>query len=409
MGTFQNSLKKCFFTKNTQAASPNGRIALLDANGENAGSSPLTTMAMMLARDVFYIDDNIDTPSQKITGTVNGMVLQYIRRNSHRYLVKKTGEGTAAICQLKDDDSTKYADGTTAVLDGTQGDVMVKLPEFYYKCVETSTTHKWKVTLALRDPSGTMEHWDGTQLIGAYEGYVTGNKLYSRSGVESTIATHQSMKNFATARGTGYTLMKWQQHNILGMLFYAMYGTTDSQGVIGSGTDSSTKATGQTNSIGMADTVQKNDGSINFWGLENAWGNKAEWIDNVTVDYNANGNQFKVTEDDGTVRTVVSKVGQNNAGFVTKMVLGSKFDLVSANDDVVGSDTTGYCDGFYASTSSSLKVDVSYRNNLGLGGVSYARGLYKTTDSVSSAIVTARLAFKGTLTRYTDVNAFKQL
>ena len=70
------------------------------------------------------------------------------------------------------------------------------------------------------------------------------------------------------------------------MVFWAQYGNTNSQGVIGSGTDSCQKQTGQTDSLGMEDTRAETNGntmSINFWGLENWWGNKAEFIDNVVV------------------------------------------------------------------------------------------------------------------------------
>ena len=58
------------------------------------------------------------------------------------------------------------------------------------------------------------------------------------------------------------------------------------QGIIGSGTDSYEKETGQTDSLGMEDTHAETNGntmSINFWGLENWWGNKYEFIDNVVV------------------------------------------------------------------------------------------------------------------------------
>lgn len=408
---FSDSLKKWFYLQGTTPDLTNARVPVLDANGNPTGSTPLANLAHLMVRDVFYIDDNIDTPSQKITGNTNGTVLRYIRRHTHRYLVKKTGDGTAAICQLDDTDSTKYFDGTTAALDGTEGDVMVKLPEFYYKCEETSTTHKWKVTLSLTDPAGNMQHWDGTQLIGAYEGVVVDDNLYSRSGVQSTGSVSQgNFKTYARNRGAGYTIEKWQQHNVYAMLFYAQYATTDSQGTCGSGTNSSTKATGGTNSLGMTDTVaggNGDSGSINCWGIENAWGNKAEWIDNVVVNYNARGNRFVITEDDGTSRTVISKDGNNANVYPTKMVLGEKFDLIAAPDNVIGDTTIGYCDGFFLATGSSFVVYCSFSNNNADGGVSYAKTFYNSSGS--SATIGSRLAFKGTLTDYNNVASFKAL
>ena len=194
------------------------------------------------------------------------------------------------------------------------------------------------------------------------------------------------------------------------MLLYAQYATTDSQGTCGSGTNSYTKTTGGTNSLGMTDTVAGGNGdrgSINCWGIENAWGNKAEWIDNVVVNYNAEGNRFVITEDDGTTRTVISRVGSNNEIFPTKMVLGEKFDLIAAPDNVVGDTTIGYCDGFYLSKSSSNVELTSSVNANSDGGVAFAYAYF--TSSSTDARYGARLSFKGTLTDYDNVASFKAL
>ena len=82
------------------------------------------------------IDQTNDDPATRVSGDINGSVIQYIRNNSHRVLAKKTADGVLTYCQLNDDNSTQYYDGTTAKLDGTQGDVFLKLPEFYYKGTE---------------------------------------------------------------------------------------------------------------------------------------------------------------------------------------------------------------------------------------------------------------------------------
>lgn len=52
---------------------------------------------------------------------------------THRYLGKHSKQGVMSLIQLNDNDSTKYVDGTGAVLDGTQGDIWVKWPHFWYK------------------------------------------------------------------------------------------------------------------------------------------------------------------------------------------------------------------------------------------------------------------------------------
>lgn len=362
------------------------------------------------AVEVFYIDDNINDPATKISGTVNGPVAQWIRRNSHRYLMKKTGDGKAAICQLGDSDSRYYFDGTPAVLTGEQGDVITKWAPFFFDVNEVST-HKWEIQLALTDVTGQMTRWDDSQVLGTYEGYVQDGKLYSRSGVESTGGLSQAtFKAYARARGKGYTIMKWMQHNIHALLFYSVYGHTNAQAKVGSGTSSYTKATGQTDALGMEDTVNGGNGSsgsINNYGVENSHGNKAEWIDNVTVDYAATGNVFHITEDDGTVRDVVTQAGADAYVWPTKMVLGKHFDLIAAPDNIPGGDSTGYCDGFYLSTASARVVYVSSYNAVSHGGVAYANA--DSAASLAYASVCVRLAFQGELTEYDDVTAFIEL
>lgn len=90
---------------------------------------------------------------------------------------------------------------------------------------------------------------------------------------ESIVTTAEAptdLKTYARNRGVGYSLVKWKHHSIICFLFYALYGTTNSQAICGSG-ESSYNTTGATDSLGMEDTTTSNGNSrgINFWGLEN--------------------------------------------------------------------------------------------------------------------------------------------
>ena len=107
------------------------------------------------------------------------------------------------------------------------------------------------------------------------------------------------------------------------------------------------------------------------------------------------------------MRDVVTQVGANAHVWPTKMVLGKHFDLIAAPDSIVGGDSTGYCDGFYLSTSSARVVYVSYYDALSHGGVASAFANYAATHT--NAYIGARLAFQGELTEYDDVTAFIEL
>ena len=129
---------------------------------------------------------------------------------------------------MADGDGTVFAgDGSTAALDGTMGDVMVHVPRFFYRA-QLLSADKWQIDFSPVKVSEAWQEYDGKQLIGAYEGYVNAGKLYSRSGVDSTANVSQTeFKTYARARGNGYTLVTWEQHCIMAVLFYAEYGNTD--------------------------------------------------------------------------------------------------------------------------------------------------------------------------------------
>lgn len=355
------------------------------------------------------IDQTNDDPATRVSGDINGSVIQYIRNNSHRVLAKKTADGVLTYCRLNDADSTQYYDGTTATLDGTEGDVFLKLPEFYYKGTEGDQV---QIMFATEQVDAEYIRWDPNTLIGVYEAYNGSSKMYSRSGVASTGNVSQSTwKTYAAARGTGYQLVDWQMHCVMGCLYYAQYGNTNCQGSIGKGTNVDNKATGQTDSLGMTDTVAGGNGdsqSINFWGLENWWGNKFEWIH----DYDNPANSLSATVNDpvnGGTRSL--PIFDYKGYYPKKMKFGRYLDLIARSDDPKnGSDTVGYCDYQWwpGSTDSNPRVVLrsishSYTN----GGVACASAGSTASGAYSSN--GSRLAFRGSLVEAENVSAFKAL
>ena len=355
------------------------------------------------------IDQTIDDPATRVSGDINGSVIQWIRNNSHRVLAKKTADGVLTYCQLNDADSTKYYDGTTAVLDGTEGDVFLKLPEFYYKGTEGDQVD---IMFAKEQVDAEYIRWDPNTLIGVYEAYNGSSKMYSRSGVTSTEnLTQPAWKYYAAERGTGYQLVDWQMHCVMGCLYYAMYGNTNCQNSIGRGTFSDSKITGQTDNLGMADTVAGGNGdsqSINFWGLENWWGNKFEWIH----DYENPANSLSATVDDpvngGTrLLPVFEYLGYHPK----KMKFGRYLDLIATTDDPKNySNTVGYCDYQWwpGSKNSSDRVALrSYGFYDKDGGVACVTA--EKTTSYTGSSTASRLAFRGTCIEETNVATFKAI
>ena len=364
--------------------------------------------------DLVMIDQTITDPATMITGAVNSSVIQAIRAESHRFLGKYTADGQMTLCQLDDSDSTKYADGTAADLTGAEGDVFMKMPDFWYRALEIGAD-VWGIRFrkGSTSPGNGWIKWDTNALIGVYEAYSVDSKVYSRSGVTSSGNISQAnFKAYARARGAGFQIVDWQMHCVMAILFYAQYGHTNCQDKIGAGTSSDSKVCGQTNACGMNDTkgaspvsglndagANGNSQSINFWGLENWWGNKYEWIDNVVV----NSRKWEITEPDGTVRKPGS--GGTSSNYITKMMFGEGCDLIPTAAS--GSSTTGFCDYYYQSSSSSRVVVRSDSYSSTVGGVAYVSA--SNDSSSTNSFYGSRLAFRGQCVEAESVASFKSL
>ena len=380
---------------------------------EYTASQQMRTINLEYTRyDEITIDQTVTDPNSMISGDVNGTVLQWIRNNTHRYVAKKTGDEQVTICQLSDNDTTKFYDNLTsssAYIRSINHGVFVRIPRFWYKATETST-NIWKIGFSNRQQDSTWKEWDGNDLIGAYEGVVNGSQLLSISGEPSTGNVSQiDFKSYARTNGVGYTLVKWKHHCIVGVLYYALYGNTNCQATIGSGTNSYTKNTGLTNSLGMNDSSASatgNSGSINFLGLENWWGNKYEFIDNATFNHSGTDYKFYIVEDDGSSREVQAHQ-YTGTFYPTVMVFGEHLDLVMKPNTTSGTTSTGFCDSQYFSGSPNQVVRRSYGYSYADGGVAYLYAGFSA--SYAGSYFGSRLAFRGTIIEEKDIETFKAL
>jgi len=262
-------------------------------------------------------------------------------------------------------------------------------------------------------------------LGGAYEAYLIDDVLRSVSGVSSvgTISQSQAIK-YAQNRGKGFQLFDWEMHKDVGNLHFFKYGNTDSQGVCGYGTSNYQKVTGLTNALGMRDTVSYykekggsnpqaegayRDGvnyqSVNVLGYENFQGNKAEWLQYVTVNKTAADGRWFITMPDGTERVVQGITVYNADIYPTHMVWGRYMDLIAAKEG--GSTSSHWFDRFYVGTGLSRVVYRSYHYANALGGVSYAYAFYDSSSTGAS--IGVRLAFRGIIRWAGSVAAFKAI
>ena len=209
-------------------------------------------------------------------------------------------------------DSTKKADGTDSVLDGTDGEVMVEIPKFYYGYSMVGDSHTWQISLL--PFSGGSVHpafsKDGVEVpyryIGAYDANDAGSsKLGSRSGTyphcSQTIA---DARTWAQNVGTGWGQHSWYVRHAIQVLMLIEYADFNSQEVIGMGrtelsggtwadgsyygqsgiqSNAIGNGTGCINYNGDADDAGADNAYMSYRGIENLWGNVYNFCDGINI------------------------------------------------------------------------------------------------------------------------------
>ena len=268
-----------------------------------------------------------------------------IHENMRRCLLLDNG---TVNYYLDANDSTLKEDGTAANLDGTDGMVMVEIPAFYFKQEFEGDVRKWKISdLPL---SGYQLHpafiKNGEvvnhRYMGAYDAcvyddsadaYIAGlnldenignvdlsnDKLASVSGIYPMVGLERDeFRALAANRGTGWRQQDFWLTSAVQMLYLVEYGDFNSQANLGDGNtngsytgssadqnDSPHTVAGASNSWGNASTdgSQPSAGAspgtayMSYRGIENFFGNCADWVDGVNIGSGVQGD-WHVSNDD---------------------------------------------------------------------------------------------------------------
>lgn len=253
---------------------------------------------------------------------------------------------------------------------------------------------------------------------GAAESSTVGSKLRSvmRSGASTGSMSWTDFNYYSAQRGMQQ--VDWVWHNHVGNLFFAKYGTRDSQGQCGYGESSYTQPMNRTAALGMRDTINSNGGtyyqndadppqlvsigSVNALGYQNLFGDKYEMLDKVNVNVGQVDGKWVIEMPDGSQRKV--KGGTTSGIWIKSVVHGKYMDLIPAGSQGDTS-TTFYCDYYYYTAAAGRVVYRSYYSASAIGGVAHA---YAYNDASSTyAYVGSRLAFRGKLVKAASVEAYK--
>lgn len=247
---------------------------------------------------------------------------------------------------------------------GSNGDVMVEIPAFYYKIVSGAVEQWW---IADGPAEGFVKHpafargvpyADLAKIyVSAYE---TASGYTSKTGVAALVSiTRAAARSGSAGKGSRWSQMDVAATMAVNLLMYIEYATLNMQAAIGPGVSAASKInTGGSDSMaghtgraaGTADAV-----AVKWRHIENWWGNVWTWVDGINI----NGGAYywcllPSNFADDTTNNYTS------AGYTVPTSLSSSYiKTVGLNTShpwfrmplaAGGSETTYYCDAAWTNT-----------------------------------------------------------
>lgn len=345
---------------------------------------------------VYGVNWNPTTDTYERTGIAAGVALNTSYAGIIQTKMKRcvlNANGTVKY-YLSATDSTKKADGSTAIIDGTDGNVMVEIPKFWYKYENVGGVHKWLISDAAQTgyevhPAfirGGVEK--SFRYYCAYQGYTLSTKLISGSGrVPTTSKTRATFRTEAAANGTGWSQIDWNLLIAVQLLYLVEYANFNTQAMLGQGITSGsvyTAVTGSSNSLGNASSPSTNTDTqfMNYRGIENWYGQINKFIDGINVNsrvYYVNNNPATFTDD-------VFIGDYINTGITSAATNGYVKDLIASEKGFVASNTSGGSGSTfvpdYLYQSANTNRVIAFGGNAGYAA--YAGGFCLTTTYVAS-------------------------
>ena len=288
------------------------------------------------------------------------------------------------------------------VEDGSTGQVMVRIPKFYYRAESFANGYRWYISP--KPQGGFRVHpafvRNGVEkdciYISAYEGclydvsdssYITndaqvadftagtGDKLSSIANAKPCSGLTQNLtlpnaRILAHNRGTGWELQDFLTSSAIQLLYLIEYANFNSQTQIGRGVvdktdDGSTNMavnTGATSSLGNASGMASGtDGlvSVSYRGIENFWGNIWKWVDGLNIqadrkpwvaDHSFASDTFTspYTYLNGTLATT--------NGYAKDILFNSSIDCGFLPTVVGGSENSYLCDYYWQNTGNGVAM-----------------------------------------------------
>jgi len=306
-------------------------------------------------------------------------------------------------CNVADDGTINAYHGDAAfAYDGSNGQVMVYVPAFWYRSYKDDQYIRWFISATPRSgfkrhPAFISDSVDKDYFMwGAFEGcaydtsetaYITddaagvdftattGDVLSSIAGVKPISGANNSFTRanariLAENRGDGWQLIDFNQLSAIQMLFMVEAGTLNSQSIyegvtdLALGTGNKSINTGYTAGVGTessdlgntsGEVVITTDAAtqpFSYHGIENLYGNINAWLDGI----NTSGYVAFIADHGYVDNVLIDPYASTNVtfptpnGFITAIGFNDSIDYGFIPSASAGSDSTYLCDQTFTNT-----------------------------------------------------------
>ena len=362
----------------------------------------LGDLQKMVGNELFYPTITLDQSSNPQFDLPTPFMANMYRQQMGGYMMKSVG-GVVYAAKLDPSNWDYFADGTK-VDDAAKYDTMVRVPDCHFKA-EGKTMQFGGLF-----PIAGGHKFDSPNWVGAYEMFVDSSGVgHSRPGVApSHSKTMTEFWNCAQKLGSNFGLANYGFQCLIEALFQVSFGNLNSQAVIGSGFQS--QSWEACRDVPMGKCISLGDGSgkvlyndatignqypVKLFGFEDLWGKLWEFRPGIRF-YMDGSTRYAVVYSDNQVSNTANgrkfTIPSSTSGeYITRKTLGEHWDAFP--QAVGGSDSTYYCDGFWAATSGELLFVGGYAgtgSRCGLSSADSSNGFSRSGSHLS-----ARLAFYG--------------
>ena len=297
-----------------------------------------------------------------------------------------------------------FEDGTaitSAIRQATE--TMIRVPNCYFKGNEKT------LTFGGVNPVEDGHKFDSPNWVGAYQMSAGG---HSRPGAGSDHSkTMTAFWQLAQAIHPDFGLANYQFHCLINALYQALYGNLNSESLLSNGNARSSAsweayrdlAHGQADALGngtgcvaVADSAGVTRYVTKLCGFEDLFGKLWEFRPGIRFEMR-DGVRYaivypgNVVSNTATGREIAGVLQSASGQYATQMELGEYWDMLPKA--VGGSDTTYYCDGYWAATGGQLLGVGGYASSGARCGLAYSGSNGDFSNSWPN--LGARLAFYG--------------